>query len=710
MIGGSRRRWLALPIASVAVAMLPWADMAGPSAPEYPAMIHGALAVAYLLAAGQLMMQVDLYRTARVLVAGGGLVAVATVLVANLLVASSGDVGAAIQHAWHVTPRTELYLLLSWHVLLPAAFLTTYLPWPWRSDAWRARRSWALTAAVVAGLAVGGAWVAAVLAANELLPDLGWTGDVPFAGPSPLRAAVLPLDLVAMAVVAVRERVLGGLSTWFFVALVAAAGDALLTFSSGNSSAIGGYAGRALSAITIGIVILGLGYEMKRAAAGLATAEERERGTRQLLEAVSHDLESGLLNEAGLRAALADLVTAAIPTGLTVSVIVLELDGAADIAAGLGYDAQAELLRSLAERTVPGAQVTARHGDARLAVVATGGNVADARRLAEAMAIRLSAPVTVRGVTVFVSARAGLAVYPDHASSPDELLRAAEIAADSAVRGSRQPVVYAAGQVRRTTEDLILLGELRAAAGGGEGLLLEYQPKVRLADGAVVGAEALIRWDHPRLGRLAPGRFIPLAEPTEVIDSIARWGIRAALAQSRHWIADQRPIAVAVNLPARSLADTDLATVVGRMLDEAGVDPGLLRLEVTETGVMSDVDAAVEVLVALKSIGVGLSVDDFGTGQSSLAYVGRLPVDEIKIDRSFVRSLSTDRASRAIVAAAIGLGESLGLTVLAEGVEDPSTRALLAELGCELGQGFLFGRPMAADRLAAQLESGYPSL
>jgi EAL domain-containing protein (putative c-di-GMP-specific phosphodiesterase class I) len=230
-------------------------------------------------------------------------------------------------------------------------------------------------------------------------------------------------------------------------------------------------------------------------------------------------------------------------------------------------------------------------------------------------------------------------------------------------------------------------------------LTLLYQPKVELTSGRVVGAEALLRWHHPKHGSVPPDEFIPIAESTALIHPLAWFVLETALVQARRWQQSGISLGLAVNLSVRNLLEPTLSERVAELLARVGVAPDTLTLEITESGVMTDPEAAIAVLWALRRVGVRLSVDDFGTGYSSLAYLKRLPVDEVKLDKSFVLNMTHDADDAAIVRSTIELAHNLGLQLVAEGIEDQKTLELLTALGCDLAQGYHLARPMPADEL-----------
>jgi EAL domain-containing protein (putative c-di-GMP-specific phosphodiesterase class I) len=248
------------------------------------------------------------------------------------------------------------------------------------------------------------------------------------------------------------------------------------------------------------------------------------------------------------------------------------------------------------------------------------------------------------------------------------------------------------------------VGELRRAIDQSD-LALYYQPKVSLPHERVTCVEALVRWTHPRRGLLGPDQFVPIAEQTGLIRPLARWVLEAALRQCNRWRTDGIDLAVAVNLSMRNLHDAEIVDMIGRSLARWGVPPARLIVEITESSLMADAARALEVLGRLRAMGVGISIDDFGTGYSSLAYLKRLPVDELKIDRSFVAHMVHDESDAAIVRSTVGLAHELGLSVVAEGVEDQATWEFLSGLGCDVAQGYFISRPMPAAAIGGWLET-----
>jgi len=293
---------------------------------------------------------------------------------------------------------------------------------------------------------------------------------------------------------------------------------------------------------------------------------------------------------------------------------------------------------------------------------------------------------------------------PAHATDPTTLLKRADLAMYDAKSSTRSLRIYEPDLHNQSPRRLTFVSELRAALQNGD-VEVHVQPKARLDSGQVVGVEALVRWEHPELGWVPPDEFVPVAERSGLIGPLTTRVLDGALAACAEWRTAGHDLSVAVNLSARSLHDADLVEEVDRLLRRHGVPAQRLTLEVTEGSVMADPTRAVAVLHQLRDLGVRLSVDDFGTGYSSLSYLQRLPVHEVKIDRSFVIGLTTESEDVAIVRAIIDLGRHLGLEVVAEGVEDGATWDLLASMHCDLVQGWHLARAMPAGELPAWLRT-----
>jgi predicted signal transduction protein with EAL and GGDEF domain len=313
-------------------------------------------------------------------------------------------------------------------------------------------------------------------------------------------------------------------------------------------------------------------------------------------------------------------------------------------------------------------------------------------------------PVLLDGQEWRVTASIGISTFPDDAHDEPSLMKHADIAMYHAKEEGKNNFQFYDGRLKaRSLERLTIETHLRRAIERDE-LSLHYQAKVELATNRIAGVEALLRWNSPELGAVTPAKFIPLAEETGLILAIGKWVLRTACAQSVAWQrAGLPPIRVAVNLSPRQLADPGLVADVRGILHESGLQPDLLELEVTESSVMHNVDRAVEVMTALRAMGVRLAIDDFGTGYSSLAQLKRFPIDTLKVDRSFIREIPDDPEDRAIAEAIIAMGRTLSLTVVAEGVETAAQEQFLRAHACHQVQGYHFNRPVPADEVAELL-------
>ncbi|GAA4961823.1 hypothetical protein GCM10023225_01800 [Kineococcus glutinatus] len=425
-----------------------------------------------------------------------------------------------------------------------------------------------------------------------------------------------------------------------------------------------------------------------------AAAEEARR--RALLDALT-----GLPNRAG---AVARLTGALEVPGGPVAVLVVDLDHFHAVNESLGRAAGDELLLAVARRlgdaTRDGA-VVARLSADEFAVVDRCDGTDAARSLAERLLDVLAEPVVVAGLELVTSASIGVAVADPGAASAERVLHDADVAVQRAkARGRQRVEVHDPTRTDAGVDRLRLLGELRRGIAAGE-LRLHHQPLVRLADGGLCGVEALVRWQHPVRGLLPPSEFIELAERSGLVRELGAWVLEAAVEQAAAWARDAEmpDVEVSVNLSARQLTDPALVGTVTAALARHGLDPRLLVLEVTETALVNDPDVAAAALAALKGLGIGIAVDDFGTGYASLTYLQQFPVDELKIDRSFVSGLGTSDGDSAIVTTCVQLAHAVGVRAVAEGVETQAQRDALRDMGCDVGQGYLFSRPVDADAL-----------
>jgi diguanylate cyclase (GGDEF)-like protein len=345
----------------------------------------------------------------------------------------------------------------------------------------------------------------------------------------------------------------------------------------------------------------------------------------------------------------------------------------------------------------------ARLGGDEFGVLLPTDDLDAARLLATRMLRALEEPITIEGQLVDVGASIGIVTFPENGSDMNVLLRRADIAMYVAKRSNLGFSLYDERHDQNSAERLSLMSELRQAVERDE-LTLYYQPKVDLATQHVRYVEALVRWDHPTRGFVSPDQFIPFAEQTGYIKTISRWVADRAIAQCAAWRAQGLEIEVSVNVSARELIQSSLPETFQALLDKHGVLPEWIWIEITESAIMDDPNHAIETLDRLHALGIRLSIDDFGTGYSSLSYLKRMPVDEIKIDKSFVMGMTDHKDDETIVRSTIDLGHNMGLKVVAEGVENEEMMLRLKALRCDLAQGFHLSRPLPPARLESWLK------
>jgi diguanylate cyclase (GGDEF)-like protein len=428
------------------------------------------------------------------------------------------------------------------------------------------------------------------------------------------------------------------------------------------------------------------------------------RGLRRQVRLNRYLAEHDTLTDLPNRAAFQEFVSAAVAAGDgPVVVAIIDLDRFKEVNDTLGHQYGDHLLSELAQRLshhIRGRDRVARLGGDEFGIVlrdATDPEVAlwRVRELIER-------EVRVDGLPITLNSSIGFVVSPDDGVDGDALLRRADVAMYVAKARHVGVMRYASGIDHNSTANLALLAEMRRAVREDE-LVLHYQPKVSLDDERVVALEALVRWEHPIHGLLAPDRFVPLVEQTDLIDDLTQWVLARALVDLASLGDDHAHLTVAVNVSARNLARHDFATRVADTLAEVGVSPQRLVVEITETALLADPARAVTVLGELSDLGVRVSLDDFGVGQTSLSYLATLPVDELKIDRGFVTDMIDDRTHAAIVRSIVDLGHNLSLSVVAEGVETVEASDALRNAGCDLGQGYHFSRPVPMVELRSVL-------
>jgi diguanylate cyclase (GGDEF)-like protein len=427
----------------------------------------------------------------------------------------------------------------------------------------------------------------------------------------------------------------------------------------------------------------------------------------ELEHSALHDALTGLPNRTLFNRNVEQELAIARREARGAAVMLIDLDRFKEINDTLGHASGDLLLEELSVRLVDllGDHGTvARLGGDEFGVVTPAAidglsSLAFADKLRE----RIAEPFVLAGVSLEVQASVGIALSPEHGSDVETLMRHADVAM-YAGKKVHQPRIYSTADDQYSSGRLALAGQLRRAIEHDE-LTLEFQPQLDLVTGEVRTVEALVRWMHPERGRLGPDEFVPLAEHAGLIRPLTRWVLRNALAHSRAWHDAGLTLAVAVNVSGRDIVDLGLADEVGRMLAEERLSPTSLELEITESTLMTDPIRATQVLERLSALGVRIAIDDFGSGYSSLSHLRRLPVDVLKIDKSFVLRMDTDESDETIVRSTIDLAHNLGLCVVAEGVETDANQQRLAELGCDTIQGYHLSEPVGASTLTGWLLS-----
>ncbi len=441
---------------------------------------------------------------------------------------------------------------------------------------------------------------------------------------------------------------------------------------------------------------------------------ERTRAEEAVRHQAYHDSLTGLPNRAHFYERLEKALQESLRSGSMLAVLLLDLDRFKTINDTLGHLVGDVLLREAAVRLqhcLRSDDIIARLGGDEFAVLLPG---LDRPELAAVVAQRLlealRAPFPINGYELHTSTSIGISLFPKDGADANSLLQDADIALYHAKDQGRSTFRYYDTWINATARQrLSLENDLRHALAREE-LLLHYQPQVHVPSGRIVGLEALLRWQHPEFGLLLPGRFIGLAEEIGLIESIGEWVVREACAQLREWQEEGLPtVKVAVNLSPLQFHQRNLAGVMREVLTTAGLDPRLLELELTENTAMRNVDFSAKLMADLKAMGLGLCLDDFGVGYTSLVYLKRFPLDTVKIDRSFLGSLDRTPGDAAIVSAILGIARSLGLGVIGEGVETDAQCRFLLSQGCEIMQGFLFSRPVPAPVMAELLRDHLPA-
>ena len=429
-----------------------------------------------------------------------------------------------------------------------------------------------------------------------------------------------------------------------------------------------------------------------------ALAIERKEARTQIARLAYYDMLTGLPNRARLRDLIAEAIQSC-AAGKHVALAFLDIDNFKDVNDTFGHSAGDELLVGFAQRLraqIQPGDMLGRLGGDEFVIVLPNRNAAEASLMASRITEALVNPLQIGTKQVAMSASVGISMYPDNATDIDTLIQQADAAMYKAKQAGRSTFRFFSADMDRLAEQrLVYSAALRSAIANDE-LKLNYQPQIRTIDGAIHGVEALARWYDPMLGEVSPSRFIPLAEECGLIEQIGLWSMREACRQMAEWHQAGLDIpCVSVNLSPINFQNPNLAAVVAGILSDHNLPADMLMLEVTEGVIQNERSVAIDTLNRLRSLGVGLSLDDFGTGYSSLSRLAHLPIRELKIDRSFMCDVESDPSARAIVTTVVRVGQSLNLTVVAEGVETEGQRDLLADLGCDVVQGFLSARALS---------------
>jgi diguanylate cyclase (GGDEF)-like protein len=422
-----------------------------------------------------------------------------------------------------------------------------------------------------------------------------------------------------------------------------------------------------------------------------------------ILHQANHNALTGLPTRPAISAIIEKILTRAKPAKRAVTVCLVEIQQFQSITGSFGHAAGDEVLSEIARRLMAHERAAERVGHIgtdQFLVVLEGIGRERAAREAEAIVARLRGSFDYSGVSFQLEMRVGVVVFPTDGIHAAELLQRADLALYRAKEGGDAVGMYLTGDDNSHRQRLSILGELRQAIAANE-LELHYQPKVDASSGQVVGCEALVRWRHPQRGYIPPSDFIPHAERTGAIRLLTVWVAKTALKELRRWLDAGFNIDVSINVSPVDLADPGFADNIANVLAQTGADASRVVLEVTESGAMKDLPATLRMMEQLRVLGIRFSIDDFGTGYSSLAHLKRLPVDEVKIDRSFVKELEMHRDDDVIVRSTINLGHALNLKVVAEGVEVASSWKALGRLGCDLIQGYYVSKPLPAREFTA---------
>ncbi|MBT8135862.1 MAG: EAL domain-containing protein [Gammaproteobacteria bacterium] len=431
-------------------------------------------------------------------------------------------------------------------------------------------------------------------------------------------------------------------------------------------------------------------------------AEIAERESR-IVHHAEYDSLTGLTNRTVVADRLKALLGRTSRNGSTAAAMVIDIERFGDINGNLGNEIGDAVLQEVARRLASNTRATdllARVGGDEFLIVVEDMEERLAVHISQFLAETLEKPIEVKGRAVNLRVHIGTAMYPHHSDSPEGLRRLSNVALVTAKETAQRVVMYEPGQDERHLRELAVLNDLDEAIKNGD-LFLKYQPKIEMKTRNVDSVEALVRWQHPQLGLIPPDEFIGLLEENNKIHKLTDWVLKTAVAQVRDWTGKGFDLSVAVNISANDLLDLGLSQRIGNLLHHYLVDPKRLVVEVTESAVMQDPEQASRVLQTLRELGIKVSIDDFGTGQTSLSLLKKLPLNELKIDQSFVRNLRADSGDGIIIKSTVDLGHNMGLLVVAEGVENTYAWNLLKSYGCDSVQGYLIAKPLSSIELEA---------
>ena len=524
-----------------------------------------------------------------------------------------------------------------------------------------------------ADLAIGVVWMTSMTTTFDV-PLLIWVGTLVL-----MSQSVSPRTVVAVALAAVPA----------FAGAMYLADVPVTGVAAADVVAVGRYAVVAVAACLAMMVMVG----------------SRRRVELDAEARVRIDSLTGLASRVGFRESLTEIMS---DRNRSAAVLMIDLDNFREINDALGHDVGDQVLNAVADRLrtiCPEGAVIARFGSDEFSVAVPDAEREDAVELAGRVSLTLNKTVPLEELQLEIGSSIGIALAPIHATSPESLVQRADVAMHNAKKSSRSYRIYDSTSDTSSVRRLRLSGELRSAIADGQ-MQLWYQPVIEVATGAIVGAEGLIRWNHPRHGLLSPIEFIELAEISGAIDELTRWvidrGVRdiLALQESGHFLS------LSCNLSTRNFHDVGLVKWVQELGSSVGFPVGGLSLEVTESQIMDDPQAAAAIIREFAEMGIGSYIDDFGTGHSSMETLRRLRTTGLKVDRAFVDGLGVDPSADVLVRSVIDLGHNLGMTVVAEGVEDARSLQRLAEFGCDFAQGYHMSPPVPIDQLVAMLDGG----